>query len=163
MNLIPFRVITDDIILDRWNALVHHGRGHADDVYQDALAFLQEVDLPGLQVRSQVMTTSYLSGLQGNQREFLEVTAAPLSQIVVYRGAYDLATSLSCHWYFTTRVGLVQTLLEKAPFVLAGKEPPKTLTPHLNLFVKDIAVRHFASSTHMALAQAVERLMERLG
>ena len=163
MGLIPFQVITDAIILDRWHALVHHGEGHQDEIYEDVLAFLKDVELPGLTIKQQTLATSYLSGLQGDLLDFLAVTASTSSKVVVYLGAYDLGTSLSCHWYLTTRVGLWQTLLEKAPYVFAGKEPPRTLTPHLNLFTKDIAVRHFASATHTALAQAVERLMERLG
>lgn len=163
MALIPFQVIDDDIVLDRWSALVHRGRGHAGEVHQDALAFLHEVELPGLEVREQMLATSFLNGLQGNLRPFLSITAASASHLVVYLGAYDAGTSLSCHWYLTTRVGPWRTLLEKAPFVLAGKEPPPTLTPHPDLFTKDIAVRHFASATHAAMAQAVERLMERLG
>ena len=163
MDILPFQTISDNVILDRWNALVHGGQGHAEEVYQDAQNFLQEVQLPDLVVGHRILATSFLSGLLGNQRDFLAISLTSVHGVVVYLGAYDLGTSLSCHWYFVSRVGILQTLLEKAPSVLSGKEPPQTLTPRLNLFAKDVVVRHLASATHTALAQAVERLMEQLG
>jgi len=162
----PLRIITEDIVLDKWHTTIEDGFGKAGEIYASTEAFIKQYSAPGITIAQETFAPGIIQGILGSKRSFMVVKNTrnrDLKSFVIYVHAEDYGTALTVSWWLCTRVGFWQTVIAKAPYLFSEKEAPKTVVADLDLFQQQLDLRAFTTIVHRALLQAVGEVIRGLG
>ncbi|HUI30729.1 MAG TPA: hypothetical protein VLX91_10965 [Candidatus Acidoferrales bacterium] len=150
-------VLRTDQVIDVWATLIEKANGKADEVLATTWAFLKESKAPALNIVKKKISTSVLTGLVGNEREFLVLTdkqRLSLRQYQIFINSKDYGENLDVSWYLTRRPTVGQAI---ASLIMRSASTTKDISD-LNVFDQQ-DLRACVTNAHNCLRKAVEKIM----
>lgn len=146
-----------EIVADQWWMLVENAGDKVEQVFKDTEDNIKKSEAPDVKFERVKVSSSFLGGVFGNDRDFLLVKDKHLPKYEMYIGVRKYGVHLDLVWYLTYEPGFISRIINKLLFFLK-----KTLILKLTLFDEhDLKV--YATVVHHCFLQAVEKVTKGTG
>lgn len=162
---LPFRIVSQDIVLDSWSTVVEQGKGKGADIYTCTRDRIEQSGIPA-RIDLENIAPGFLSGIFGGGRRFMAVRGTrnrALASYVFYIHAQDYGANLVVNWWLVSRIGLLNTLVQKTYYHFSDEPQPRPLKIDLDFFEQNVELRAFLSTLHQCVVWAVEKALQELG
>ena len=150
-------VLRTDHVIDVWAALIEKANGKASEVLNGTVSFLNESKAPALKITKRMISTSVLTGLVGNEREFLVLTdkqKVSLWPYQIFINSRDYGMNLDVSWYLTRRPTIGQAIVS---LIVRSASTQKDISD-LDVFDQQ-DLRAYVTNAHNCMRKAVEKIM----
>jgi len=144
--------LTKEVVVDEWWTLVEGAADKVEQVFKDTEENIKNSKAPNVSFERVKVSSSFLGGVLGDQRDFLYVKDQQLSKYDMYIGVRKYGTHLDLTWYLTYEPGLLWRLINMALVFFKRK-----LVLNLTLF-DEHDLRVYATVVHHCFRAAVEKI-----
>lgn len=156
--------------VDNWSVLIRGAQGKAGNIFGNTGNFIDQTNVPDVNVERRKVTPGFIRGLFGAKRDFLVVTQTTNRRLRPYQmfiGARDYGNNLDVSWYLIYRLSFTQRLiafLRVLPVIsllfLGGELENKEKKGDPNLdFFDEQDLRAYVTNAHKCVQDAVDKLM----
>ena len=144
--------LAKEIVVDQWWTLVKGAADKVEQVFKDTEDNIKKSEAPDVSFERVKVSSSFLGGVLGNDRDFLLVRNKHLPKYEMYIGIRKYGTHLDLVWYLTQEPSLIWQLINLVLVFFKRK-----LVINLTLFDEhDLKV--YATVVHHCFLEAVEKV-----
>lgn len=146
-----------EVVVDEWWTLVEGAADKVEQVFKDTEDNIKNSKAPDVSFERVKVSSSFLGGVFGGQRDFIHIKDKHLPKFDMYIGVRQYGTHLDCTWYLTNEPGLIWRLINMALVFFKRK-----LVLNLTLF-DEHDLRVYATVVHHCFRTAVEKITKVTG
>lgn len=149
--------LTKEVVVDQWWMMIENAGDKVEQVFKDTEAGIKKSEAPEIKFERVNVSSSFLGGVLGNDREFLLVRDKHLSGFDMYIGVRKYGLHLDLVWYLTNQPSLFMRLLNTVLIFFKRK-----MVLNLSLFDEhDLKV--YATIVHHCFLASIEKITKGTG
>jgi hypothetical protein len=145
-------MLKKEVIVDEWWVMIENSGDKVEQVFKDTEYNIKKSEAPDVTFERVKVSSSFLGGIMGNDRDFLLVKDKHLSKFDMYIGVRKYGTHLDLVWYLTQKPNIIMQIIN---LILSYFK--KTIVLNLSLF-DEHDLRVYATVIHHSFLEAVEKV-----